>query len=531
MTEKVDILRIGQRMEFATERLWKKKLKTFKTSNATVEINAGGKLVKIKEERGLLQRLIVISRRPQLDLKECIGTYEFGVVPRSLFASDGTVLLAYDKAKILHHLELSVSTEQLVTHTPAMETPTSVASNNENGKELEASEISPDVAIEGLAGLNDTSSKHKVIIIDGMAFDNAIPRTERIKTCKDFAQFFLDQLSNMADEYDEVRLVFDRYINSSLKEQMRRKRTKGKSTYYHVKDTTLIQTISLKDFLSNTKTKAELTTYLAAKTTDHSKGPTNKLKKCIFTSGTETKGNICVPSSLVTHSQEEADTLLLLHALSIDRHAEVVIASPDTDVFLLMIQMYPSLPCNISFLTGKGNLKRNIPVQPVYNKLGHRRASAILGFHALTGSDMSGRFAGRSKEWCFKVFMACDDDILNALESLGHRDLSQEEYDQLERFVCQLYKSKVYTKVNEFQWFLYSNRAAEGGESSTNNWLTNTAYSTSTLRSNDLEKGRGKPSTPPVSGRLWLGVWHDQTSLCSSKMFESSSPCGCDERS
>ena len=41
---------------------------------------------------------------------------------------------------------------------------------------------------------------------------------------------------------------------------------------------------------------------------------------------------------------------------------------------------------------------------------------------------MSGRFAGRSKEWCF----------------------------------CQLYKSKVYTKVNEYRWFLYSNRAAEG---------------------------------------------------------------------
>ena len=122
----------------------------------------------------------------------------------------------------------------------------------------------------------------QMIIIDGMALVNAIPKTERIKTCKDF----LDQLSNMADEYDEVRLVFDRYINSSLKEQMKRKRTKGKSSYYHVKDTTLIQDISLKDFLSNIKTNAELTAYLAAKTTDHSKGPTNKLKKFIVTSGT-----------------------------------------------------------------------------------------------------------------------------------------------------------------------------------------------------------------------------------------------------
>ena len=32
----------------------------------------------------------------------------------------------------------------------------------------------------------------------------------------------------------------------------------------------------------------------------------------------------------------------------------------------------------------------------------------------------------------------------------------------LEQFVCMLYRSKVYTKVNELRWFLYSNRAAEG---------------------------------------------------------------------
>ena len=155
-----------------------------------------------------------------------------------------------------------------------------------------------------------------------MALVNAIPKTEIIKTCKDFAQAFLDLLSNMAGDYDEVRLVFDRHVNSSRKEHMRRKRTKGKSTY------TLIQNVSLKDSLSNIKTKAQLTTYLAAKMTDHSKGPTNKLKKFIVISGTETKGNICVPSTLVTYSEEEADTSLLLHALSIDRHAEVVIASP-----------------------------------------------------------------------------------------------------------------------------------------------------------------------------------------------------------
>ena len=127
-----------------------------------------------------------------------------------------------------------------------------------------------------------------MIIIDGMALVNAIPKTEIIKTCKDFAQAFLDLLSNMAGDYDEVRLVFDRHVNSSRKEHMRRKRTKGKSTYTMSRTlvTTLIQNVSLKDSLSNIKTKAQLTTYLAAKTTDHSKGPTNKLKKFIVIPGT-----------------------------------------------------------------------------------------------------------------------------------------------------------------------------------------------------------------------------------------------------
>lgn len=97
------------------DKITKMKLGTYKTANASTKIKVGDSMVKIKEERGLLQRFIVISRsRPELDLKECIETYEFGVVPRSLFASDGSLLLAYDKASILHHLEKLSSNAQQV---------------------------------------------------------------------------------------------------------------------------------------------------------------------------------------------------------------------------------------------------------------------------------------------------------------------------------------------------------------------------------------------------------------------------------
>ena len=65
----------------------------------------------------------------------------------------------------------------------------------------------------------------------------------------------------MAGDSDEVGI---RHIYQHLSKN---KRTKGKSTYYYVKDSTLIQNISLKTLLSNIKRKLELTTYLAAKTT------------------------------------------------------------------------------------------------------------------------------------------------------------------------------------------------------------------------------------------------------------------------
>jgi len=128
--------------------------------------------------------------------------------------------------------------------------------------------------------------------------------------------------------------------------------------------------------------------------------------------------------------------------------------------------MYQRLPASTSFLTERSDLRINIAVQLICEKLGEKCTSAMIGFHAFTESDMSGRFAGRSKDWCFKVFLTCDiaySKILDALGALGSQsDLSPEIYAQLERFVCLIYKFEVRTKVKDLRWFLFSNRAAEG---------------------------------------------------------------------
>ena len=183
----------------------------------------------------------------------------------------------------------------------------------------------------------------------------------------------------------------------------------------------------------------------------------------MVTSGTQTKGNVDIPCSLLTHSQEQADTLLLLNALNVSNDVNLVVSSPDTDFLVLLVCMYQSLLISTTFLTGKEKLKRNISVQSIYNNLGSKHASVLLGFHAFTGSDISGKFAGRTKDSCFKAFLFCDDKILDALAILvSDSYLSTDGCSWLERSVCILYQSKMNTNVNELRWFLYSNRAAEG---------------------------------------------------------------------
>ena len=110
---------IGQRLfdTFVTERIktgkiniWstikKRKLGTWKTNAKKINISTKGKLVELREDRSLFARLLVACRtRPEIDLKETIGIYEFSVVPRSLFAADETMLRCSRKSALMPILE------------------------------------------------------------------------------------------------------------------------------------------------------------------------------------------------------------------------------------------------------------------------------------------------------------------------------------------------------------------------------------------------------------------------------------------
>ena len=80
-------------------------LPTFKSFKKSVRKIVGEKVIQLKEEETLLSRFLITARkRPELDIESCIGNFEFAVLPKALFSSDGVPLPCIDKSELLHHI-------------------------------------------------------------------------------------------------------------------------------------------------------------------------------------------------------------------------------------------------------------------------------------------------------------------------------------------------------------------------------------------------------------------------------------------
>ena len=115
----LDIEAIGESMynTFIEERIctgpknvWdvmhKRKLVTFNSLKKTVKVKVKDKIINLKEERGLMTRLLVISKcRPEIDISELFAKHEFTVVPRSHFDNEGKMWPCDDKSAFMNCIE------------------------------------------------------------------------------------------------------------------------------------------------------------------------------------------------------------------------------------------------------------------------------------------------------------------------------------------------------------------------------------------------------------------------------------------
>ena len=104
---------VSERIQSNKTNLWspmkKHKLGTWKDMGKKMKLSAGDKVVELQEDRSLFARMMVVCKsRPEINLKEAIGQYEFSVVPRSLFAADGT----------MHHCSMKSSLMTIIEKLP-----------------------------------------------------------------------------------------------------------------------------------------------------------------------------------------------------------------------------------------------------------------------------------------------------------------------------------------------------------------------------------------------------------------------------
>ena len=164
-------------------------------------------------------------------------------------------------------------------------------------------------------------------------------------------------------------------------------------------------------------------------------------------------------------NQEEADTKLLLHAVdaTVSGATRIDIVSPDTDVFVLALRRHADLCEDKRFVTGRGQRHRKIPLCSIVRALGPARIAALSGFHAWSGADVTGSFAGKGKLACWKAFLEADSVCVDALADLG--GTSQPLPSTLaatEKVVCLLYfPGTQISSAKEHRWFLFRRKQAE----------------------------------------------------------------------
>ena len=114
----------------------------------------------------------------------------------------------------------------------------------------------------------------KVAIVDGMAKVQSHEKPEWIKNCRDLAEHFRNRLLVKYNDLQELHIIFDRCdVPSSLKSATRVKRQGGHAPiYYHITDSTHIAKVPMKKLLAHSKTKGELTTFLAKNVKDNANG-------------------------------------------------------------------------------------------------------------------------------------------------------------------------------------------------------------------------------------------------------------------
>ena len=99
-------------------------------------------------------------------------------------------------------------------------------------------------------------SDYNIIFFDGMAVVNKLDIEKmKLKSGSEFASAFVQKMEKETQGFEKVHVIFDRYTEESLKYGTRTRRTGGETACYKISNYTVMEHLTTKQFLSDTRTK------------------------------------------------------------------------------------------------------------------------------------------------------------------------------------------------------------------------------------------------------------------------------------
>jgi len=279
-----------------------------------------------------------------------------------------------------------------------------------------------------------------------------------------------------------VHFVTDTYPDVSIKcfEQQQR----GTSTTCRIGGPKTKTPADWKSFLRHSASKTQFTEFLleewrtdaCAKRLEYRQVYFICGKQCFLLSSNGLQ-TVCTNQPELLSNQQEADTRIILHMLFADncciQPCALLVLSPDTDVFILLLYYVNQVSGHLLFETGAGSHRRCIDVQRVASAIGIRMCMALPALHCFTGCDTTSAFVRKGKRKCFDLLESalCTEvkstaskatllTCLAAFESLGSVKATVSDYlvHVLEQFVCLLYGKSACRDVIKARYSIFSSR-------------------------------------------------------------------------
>ena len=247
-----------------------------------------------------------------------------------------------------------------------------------------------------------------------------------------------------------VDFVTDSYHPRSIKELERSIR--GSSQAHLVKGPSTKVPRDWKKFLCNEENKRRLCSFLLDEWKKGKYAPKLQGKhlvfvnerKCISLKSIDGKNVVTEEVEKLCSSHEEADTRILLHcndvAANLPESSVILVRSPDTDLFSLLLRFVRHINQTVLFETRTGDKCPLINVQAVAKDLGDEINMAIVALYPFTACNTTSAFVRRGKVKPLTLLKK-HSEFLPAFHALGSRaDIKDRVYKDLEKFTSDVRK-------------------------------------------------------------------------------------------